>query len=178
MMCLGPSWTLCSCVAGSRCECKMGNWYDGISNWGKILSKQIKYSKVNVNIQFQIWHVNCLEVIICCLQNKRGKLKVNNFYCCYSVTQLCLTLWPQWTAACQASSSFIISQSLLKLMCIASVRPSNHLILCHHLLLLPSIVPSITVFSNESTLCIRWPKYWNFSFSISPSNEITFMDTS
>ena len=76
-----------------------------------------------------------------------------------------------WTAACQASLSFIISQSLLKLMSIESVMPSNHLILCRSLLLLPSIFPSIRVFSNESALHIRWPKYWSFSFNISPSNE-------
>ena len=76
-----------------------------------------------------------------------------------------------WTAACQASLSFTISQSLLKLMSIESVMPSNHLVLCHSLLLLPSIFPSIRVFSNESALCIRGPKYWGFSFSISPSNE-------
>ena len=63
------------------------------------------------------------------------------------------------------------SRSLLKLMSIASVRPSNYLILCYPLLLLPSVFPSIPVFSNESVLCIRWPKYWSFSFSISPSNE-------
>ena len=74
-----------------------------------------------------------------------------------------------WTAARQVSLSFTISQSLLKLMFTESVMPSNHLILCH-LLLLPSIFPSIRVFSNESVLCIRWPKYWSFSFSISPSN--------
>ena len=74
-----------------------------------------------------------------------------------------------WTAACQASLSFTISQSLLKLMSIESVLPSNHLILCHPLLFLPSIFPSIRVFSDESALLIRWPKYW--SFSISPSNE-------
>ena len=67
--------------------------------------------------------------------------------------------------------SITISLSLLKLMSIESVMPSNHLILCHPLLLLPSVFPSIRVFSNESALCIRWPKYWNFSFSISPSNE-------
>ena len=76
-----------------------------------------------------------------------------------------------WTAACQASLSFIISQSLLKLMSIESVMPSNHLFLCYPLLLLPSIFPSIRVFSNESGLHIRWPKYWSFSFSISPSSE-------
>ena len=76
-----------------------------------------------------------------------------------------------WTAACQASLSFTISQSLIKLMFIVSVMPSSHLILCHTLLLLTSIFPRIRVFSNESALCIRWPKYWSFSFSISPSNE-------
>ena len=75
-----------------------------------------------------------------------------------------------WTAACQASLSFTISWSFLKLMSIESVMPSNHLILGHPLLL-PSIPPSIRVFSNESVLHIRWPTYWSFSFSISPSNE-------
>ena len=76
-----------------------------------------------------------------------------------------------WTAAHQASLSITNSQNLLKLMSVESVMLSNHLILCHPLLLPPSIFPSIRVFSNESVLCIRWPKYWSFSFSISPSNE-------
>ena len=76
-----------------------------------------------------------------------------------------------WTAAHQASLSFTISQSLLKLMSVESVMPSNDLILCHPLLLLPSIFPRIRVFSNESALCIRWAKHWSFSFSISFSNE-------
>ena len=76
-----------------------------------------------------------------------------------------------WTAAHQATLSVTNSRSLLKLMSIESVMPSNHLILCHPLFLLPPIPPSIRVFSNESTLCMRWPKYWNLSFSISPSNE-------
>ena len=76
-----------------------------------------------------------------------------------------------WTAACQTSLSITNSQSLLKLMPIESVMPCNHLILCRPLLLLPLIFPSIRVFSNESVLCIRWPKYWCFSFNISPSNE-------
>ena len=75
------------------------------------------------------------------------------------------------TAACQASLSVTSSWSLLKLMSIESVMPTNHLILCRPLLLLPSIFPSIRVFFSESVLCIRWPKYWSFSFSISPSNE-------
>ena len=76
-----------------------------------------------------------------------------------------------WTAACQAYLSFIISESLLKLMSIEMVMSSNHLILCYPLLLPPSFFPNIRVFSNESVLRIRWPKYWSFSFSISPSNE-------
>ena len=76
-----------------------------------------------------------------------------------------------WNAACQASLSITNSQSLLKLMSMGSVMPSNHLIFCRPFLLLPLIPPSIRVFSNESALCIRWPKYWGFSFSISPSSE-------
>ena len=76
-----------------------------------------------------------------------------------------------WTATHQASQSITNSWSLLKLMSIESVMPSYHLILCHPLLLLPSIFPSIRIFSNESVLRIRWPKYWGFSFNISPSNE-------
>ena len=91
-----------------------------------------------------------------------------------SSVQLLSCVWlfaTPWTAACQASLTITNSQSLLKLMSIESVMPSNHLILCHPFLLLPSIFPSIRVFSNESVLCIRWPKYWSFSFSISASNE-------
>ena len=85
-----------------------------------------------------------------------------------SCVQLFVT---SWTVVHQPSLSYIISQSLLKLISIESVMPSNHLILCHPLILLPSIFPSIRVFSNESVLRIRWPKYWSFSFNISPSNE-------
>ena len=88
-----------------------------------------------------------------------------------SVTQYCPTLSDPWTAARQASLSITNSQSLLQLISIASVMPSNHLILCHPLLLTPSIFPSIRVFFNESVLLIGWPKYWSFSFSISPSSE-------
>ena len=76
-----------------------------------------------------------------------------------------------WTAGHQASLSFTLSLTLLKLMSIESVMPSNHLILCHPLLLLPLIFPNTRVFSNESALHISWPKYWSFSFCISPSNE-------
>ena len=81
------------------------------------------------------------------------------------------TLWPAWTAAPQAYLSITNSRRLLKLMSIESVMPSNYLILCHSILLLPSIFPSIRVSSNESALNIRWPKYWIFSFNISPTNE-------
>ena len=87
-----------------------------------------------------------------------------------SLSHVQLSVTP-WTAACQASLSITISRSLPRLMSIESVMPSNHLILCHLLLLPPSIFPSIRVFSNESVLRIKWPKYWSFSFNISPSNE-------
>ena len=87
-----------------------------------------------------------------------------------SLTRVQLFVIP-WTAAHQASLSIINSHSLLKLMSIESMMPSSHLILCHPLLLLPSIFPSIRVFSNESVFCIRWPNYWLFSLSISPSND-------
>ena len=92
----------------------------------------------------------------------------------FVVVQLLSHTWlfvTPWTAASQASLSFTISQSLLKLPSIESVMPSNHLTLCHLLFLLPSLFASIWVFSSESVLHIRWPKYWSFSFSISPSNE-------
>ena len=88
-----------------------------------------------------------------------------------SVAQLCLTLCDPWIAARQGSLSITNSRSLSKLMSIESVTPSSHLILCRPLLLLLPIPPTIRVFSKESTLHMRWPKYWSFSFSISPSNE-------
>ena len=88
-----------------------------------------------------------------------------------SVAQLCPTLCNPWTTAHQASLSITNSRSLPKLMSIESVMPSNHLILCCPLLLLPSIFSNIRVFANESALCLRWPKYWSFSFNISPSSE-------
>ena len=89
--------------------------------------------------------------------------------CCCSVGQSCLC--DPWTAAHQASLSFTNSRRLLKLISVESVMPSSRVILCYPLLLLPSIFPSIKVFSNESVLHIRWLKYWSFSFSISPSKE-------
>ena len=94
----------------------------------------------------------------------------NNFSSVQSLSRVWLLATP-WIAACQASLSITNTQSLLKLMSIKLVMPSSHLILCCPLFLLPSIPPSIRVFSNESTPCMRWPKYWSFSFSISPSNE-------
>ena len=99
----------------------------------------------------------------------RGLVSAISFSSVQSLSRAQLFVTP-WTAACQASVSITNSQ-LLKLMSIESVMPSNHLILCHPLLLLPSIFPSIRVFSNESVLHIRWPKYRSFSFSINPSNE-------
>ena len=107
------------------------------------------------------------------------------FWSCYLLSAGIVTCWIQfssvaqnvwlfvipWTAAHQVSLSVVNSWSLLRLMSIELVMPSNHLILCHPLLLPPSIFPSIRVFCNKSGLCIRWPNYWSFSFSISPSNE-------
>ena len=97
--------------------------------------------------------------------------KVCSPCCCCSVAQSCPTLCNPVEAAHQPALSFTSPQSLLKLMFIQSMMPSNHLILCHPLLLLPPIFPIIRFFSKESALCIRWPKYWSFSFNISPSNE-------
>ena len=98
----------------------------------------------------------------------RSRMDVELKTCYGSVTQLCLT---PWTAAFQASLSITNSRSLLKLMSIESVMPPSHLILCHPLILLSSILPSIRVFSAELALLIRWPEYWSFNFSISLSSE-------
>ena len=95
----------------------------------------------------------------------------NSWLCCCSVVQSCPTLCDPMDCSTPGFPSFTISWSLLKFMSIESVMPSSHLTLCHPLLLLPSIFPSIRVFSNELALCIRWPKYGSFTFSISPSNE-------
>ena len=98
----------------------------------------------------------------------------NLSYTLFSSVQLLSCVWlyaAPWTAARQASLSITNSRSLFRLMSVKSVMPSNHLILCHPLLLSPSIFLNIRVFSNESALCIRWPQYWGFSFNISPSNE-------
>ena len=106
------------------------------------------------------------------IQNYQTNGETEKFHAYFSsVVQSCPTLCDPWTAACQASLSITNSQSPPKPMSIELVMPSNHLILCRPLLLLPSVFSSIRVFSNESTLCIRWPKYWSFNFNISPSNE-------
>ena len=131
-----------------------------------------------------MWRVKVLVIHSVCLtlipqdcsppsSSAHGILQASILQWVHSV-QLLSHVWlfaAPWTAAQQASLSITSSWSLLKLMSIVSVMPSNHLILCHPLLFLPSICPSIRVFSDESLLRIRWPKYWNFSFSISPSNE-------
>ena len=101
------------------------------------------------------------------IKDKRSGCRRNHQF---SLSPVWLSATPR-TAALQASLSIANSRSLVKLMSIESVMPSNHLILCRPLLLLPSVFPRIRVFSNESVLLIRWPKYWNFSFSTSPSNE-------
>ena len=123
-----------------------------------ILLKELGYQKI---LEFWI----CFHSLLFFFKSRKQVRKQFS-----SVAQLCLTATP-WTAACQTSLSITNSQSLLKLMSLESVIPSSHLILCHPLLLPPSIFPSIRVFSSESTLCITWPKYWSFSFSINPSNE-------
>ena len=94
-----------------------------------------------------------------------------NIYCCCLVAWSCPTLYNPMDCSTRLPCSSPSPGALLKLMSIESVMPSNHLVLCHPLLLLPSIFPSIRVFSNESAFHIRWPKYWSFSFSLSPSNE-------
>ena len=111
-------------------------------------------------ISWVVWF--CFKI---CMQY----FKINLFVCCCSVTKSCPTLWNPME--CSTPNSSVLPWSLLKFMFIESVMLSNHLILCHPLLLLPSIFPSIRIFSNESALHIRWPKHWSFSFSISPSNE-------
>ena len=113
-------------------------------------------------------------IILMVILDFTGSSVVKNLPAMQDSVQLLSCVWifvTPWTMACQASLSFTISWSLLKLMSIELVMPSHHLILCHPLFLLPSIFPNIRVFSNESALHIRWPKYWSFSFNISPSKE-------
>ena len=107
-------------------------------------------------------------------QDMTTGLLINQFSSVQSLSHVWLFATP-WIAARQVSLSITNSRSSLRLTSIESVMPSSHLILCHPLLFLPPIPPSIRVFSNESTLCMRWPKYWSFSFSIIPSKEIPGM---
>ena len=111
---------------------------------------------------------DCFPWIQCSTCSWGGNRKCSIVVQLLSRVQLSAT---PWTTAYQASLSSTVSWSLLKLMSIESVMPSSHLIICHSLLLLPSVFPSIRVFSSESALHIRWPKYWSFNFSINPSNE-------
>ena len=115
-----------------------------------------------------IWGQNISEAMK--YKNKVSTIMLKVFSSVQSLSRVRLFATP-WTTARQASLSNTNSEALLQLMSIKSVMPSNHLILCHPHLLLPSIFPSIRVFPNESVLCIRWPKYWSFSSSISHSNE-------
>ena len=111
-------------------------------------------------------------MLYCWFPQVLGKNVIKSYlFCCYSVAQTCPTLCDPMDCSTPGFPVLPISWSLLKLMSIESVMPSNHLILRHPLLILPSFFPSIRVFSNELALCIRWLKYWNFSFKISPSNE-------
>ena len=140
-------------------------------NFRNILELDFNYCQITSNLEFCGWY------LVIYISWKRTNIYGSNsfssemqFNLVQSLSRVRLFSTP-WIAACQASLSITNSQSLPKLMPIESMMPSSHLILCHPLLLLPPIPPSIRVFSNESTLRIRWPKDWSFSFSISPSNE-------
>ena len=123
-------------------------------------------------VQLYIHLICTLYALYAFLYNFMTQVYVHVSFQPSSVAQSCLTFSNPMNHRCQASLSITNSLSLLKLMSIQPVMPSNHLILCHPLLLLPSIFPSIRVFSNESALHIRWPKYWSFNFNISPSNKL------
>ena len=123
----------------------------------------------SIKSKYKGWKIRC-QIYKWYIHTKREKCSSFQFSSVQSLSHIQLFATP-WTAARQASLSITNSWSPPKPISIESVMPSNHLILCLPLRLLPSIFPSIRVFSNESALCIRWPKYWSFSFSISPSNE-------
>ena len=131
----------------------------GIFTWGSPWMDCFLLSILHI-----VWSVPCTPAW------RKAKHMLTFFSSVQSLSRVQLSATP-WTAARQASLSITNSQSPPKPMSIGLVMPSNHLILCHPLLLLPSIFPSIKVFSNESVLWIRWPKYWSFSFNISPTNE-------
>ena len=139
----------------------------GIIEADPLITTQEVAEKLNVNHPMVVWHLKQIGKV---KKSFSWVLCLIQFSSVQSLSRVQLFATP-WITACQASLSITNSQSLLKRMSIESVRPSCHIILCHPLLLLPPIPPSIRVFSNESTLRVRWPKYWSFSFSISPSNE-------
>ena len=160
-------------------SCLKSHWYrvDGLQHWWNFLLFWIAGFFVVLVFYFNTIPLGyCLplaDLPLLFLQHAEEKTKNLNERQFSSVqllshVPLFATLW---VTACQASLSITKSRSLLKLMSTESVMPSSHLILCRPLLLLPPIPPSIRVFSNESALLMRWPKYWSFSFSISPSNE-------
>ena len=133
-------------------DIKTGSYYSAARYWIRGLKLSIKFPSLNI-------FISTMEKIIVTLIVRSVQL----------LSHVWLFVTP-WTASLQASLSITNSQSLLKLMSIVSVMPSNHLILYRPLLLLPPIFPCIWVFSNEAVLCMRWPKYWSFTFSISPSS--------
>ena len=142
--------------------------------WSKIRNLWIQlYLKLTYLYTFYFKELICFICTQLCLDwllslaNKKRLYLLTQFSSVQSLSRVRLFATP-WTAACQASLSITNSRSPLKLTSIESVMPSNHLILCRLLLLLSPLPPSIRVFANESTLCMRWPKYWSFSFSIIP----------
>ena len=133
-------------------------WFSSVQSLSRVwLWEPMNYSTPGLPVHHQLPDFTQTQIRIC-----------NS---CCSVTQSCLTFVTPRNAACQASVTFTISRSLLRLMSLESVMPSNHLVLYHPLLLLPSIFPRIRVFANESALRIRWLNYWSFSFSVHLSNE-------
>ena len=148
--------------------CSKGTWEPQNGVWGRILWAIWGITQMWVQRHSQVCRCfwGQLEFSWCC---SNVTISPRVYVLSQLLSRVRLLVTP-WTAACQASLSFTVSQNLFKLMSLESEMSSNHLILCHRLLM-PSIFPSIRVFSNELVLRIRWPKYWNFSFSISPSNE-------
>ena len=150
---------------GNICQCFKHTYVLGHSNSTSMNSSYRNLAHVH--------RVVCMRCPVACTLSRNLKKQHRAWWWwLLSVPYLCPTLCNSWIAACQASLSLTISQSLPKFMSIALVMPSSHLNLWHPLLLLPSIFPSIRDFSNESAVRIRWPKYRNFSFSISPSKSI------
>ena len=157
----------------SSCRCIISspkNFHYGLSHWCRVIPR----CALDLHTSYKSWYSACLHRGAFFFKQLEENLQLIIFllsFCCFqSLSPVSLFVTP-WTAACQAPLSFTISQSFLKFLSIESVVLPNHLILCHSLLLLPSIFPRIRVFSNESVLHIRWPKYWSFSFGISPSIE-------